>query len=256
MLECTRLVPNVALRCDALVLLRSLSNDCTPLVFFDPQFRAVLDKLAFGNEGERQRGRCRLPQMSESYIDQSCHEIARVLIPSGYCMRWVDTFGLGEAHHRRIADVLKCVDIIAWDNLRQGQGKRSRRRGDYLLVLQKPPLCAWATWHDRGTPSRWAEKVERRLHPHIKPIGLITRLIGAVTKPGDLVVDPAAGSFAVMHAVHRLGRNFIGCDLAPLLQHQNRKSQSRSRRQHQIQSAADATVIALEEASETTSPKS
>jgi site-specific DNA-methyltransferase (adenine-specific) len=38
-------------------------------------------------------------------------------------------------------------------------------------------------------------------------------LIGAVTQPGDLVVDPAAGSFVVMRAADQLGRNFIGCDL-------------------------------------------
>jgi hypothetical protein len=48
----------------------------------------------------------------------------------------------------------------------------------------------------------------------VKPIGLITRLIGAVTKPGDLVVDPAAGSFVVMQAAHKLGRDFVGCDIA------------------------------------------
>jgi hypothetical protein len=43
---------------------------------------------------------------------------------------------------------------------------------------------------------------------------LVTRLIAATTEPGDLVVDPAAGSFVVMHAAKRLGRDFIGCDLA------------------------------------------
>jgi hypothetical protein len=43
---------------------------------------------------------------------------------------------------------------------------------------------------------------------------LISRLIGAVTRPGDLVVDPAAGSFVVMHAANELGRSFIGCDIA------------------------------------------
>ena len=53
----------------------------------------------------------------------------------------------------------------------------------------------------------------RKLYPHAKPIGLITQLIGAVTLPGDLVVDPAAGSFVVMHAAHTLGREFIGCDI-------------------------------------------
>jgi DNA modification methylase len=32
--------------------------------------------------------------------------------------------------------------------------------------------------------------------------------------PGDLVVDPAAGSFVVMHVANNLGRNFVGCDIA------------------------------------------
>jgi site-specific DNA-methyltransferase (adenine-specific) len=141
-------------------------------------------------------------------------EAARVLRPSGYLLQWVDTFRLCEAYHLRIKGLLKCVDLIAWDNERIGNGYRSRRRGDYLLVLQKPPLRAKATWCDHTIPNRWPEKVDRKLHPHIKPIGLIRKLIGAVTRPGDLVVDPAAGSFVVMHAAHQLGRDFVGCDLA------------------------------------------
>jgi site-specific DNA-methyltransferase (adenine-specific) len=82
MLERTFL-PNVAQRGDALMLLQSRSDGCTPLVFFDPQHRAVLDRLQFGNEGERQRGRAGLPAMSESYIDAVIIEAARVLRPSG-----------------------------------------------------------------------------------------------------------------------------------------------------------------------------
>jgi site-specific DNA-methyltransferase (adenine-specific) len=93
-------------------------------------------------------------------------------------------------------------------------GYRSRRRGDYLVILQKPPIRAKATWRDHAIPDRWVEKVDRKLHPHIKPVGLIARLIAATTSPGGLVVDPAAGSFVVMHAAHRLGRDFIGCDKA------------------------------------------
>jgi hypothetical protein len=48
----------------------------------------------------------------------------------------------------------------------------------------------------------------------VKPAGLVTRLIAATTEPGDLVVDPAAGSFVVMRGARQLGRDFIGCDLA------------------------------------------
>jgi site-specific DNA-methyltransferase (adenine-specific) len=205
---------NVAQPGDALELLRSLPDQCTPLVFFDPQFRGVLDRLQYGNEASRQRGRHALPAMSDDYIDAVCREAARVLRPSGYLLRWSDTFNLMEGDHRRIADVLKGVDLIAWDSLRVGNGYRSRRRGDYLLVLQKPPIAAKKTWRDHGIPSRWPEKIDRKLHPHVKPAGLTTRLIGAITQPGELVVDPAAGSFTVMHAAHRLGREFVGCDIA------------------------------------------
>jgi site-specific DNA-methyltransferase (adenine-specific) len=117
-----------------------------------------------------------------------------------------------EGDHLRVTEV-KPVDLIAWDNLYFGNGYRSRRRGDYLLVLQKPPTIAKKTWRDHGIPSRWPEKVDRKLHPDIKPIGLISRLIGATTKPGELVVDRAAGSFVVMHAAHACGRDFVGCDV-------------------------------------------
>jgi site-specific DNA-methyltransferase (adenine-specific) len=202
---------------DALALLQSLPDCCTPLIFFDPQHRAVLDKLQYGNEGARQKGRAKLPAMTEPYITECCLECARVLRPSGYLMLWLDTFHIGEAingHSPGLDKVLKCVDIIAWDKLRQGMGPRSRRRGDYLLIFQKPPIAAKRTWHDHGIPDRWPEKVNRREHPHVKPIGLITRLIGAVTNPRDFVVDPAAGSFVVMRAANQLGRDFIGCDKA------------------------------------------
>ena len=194
---------NIPQRGDALSLLRSLPTGCTPLVIFDPQYRGVLDKLAYGNEGSRQRGRFNLPAMTSDYIDACCRESARVLKPSGYLLRWSDTFHLCEGDHLRIIE-LKCVDLIAWDSLRPGNGYRSRRRGDYLLVMQKPPLAAKSTWRDHGICNRWPEKINRRIHPHVKPIGLITRLIGAVTKPGDLVCDPAAGSFVVLQAAKEL----------------------------------------------------
>jgi site-specific DNA-methyltransferase (adenine-specific) len=204
---------NVAQGGDALALLQSLPDGCAPLVFFDPQHRAVLDHLKFGNEGARQRDRASLPAMDGDYINDVCFESARVLKPGGYLMRWVDTFCLCEGHHLGIAFAIKPVDLIAWDNLRPGMGKRSRRRGDYLLVLQRPPVSP-RNWKDHGIPNRWAEKVDRKQHPHVKPVGLIARLVGATTEPGDLVVDPAAGSFVVMRTAHQLGRNFIGCDIA------------------------------------------
>jgi site-specific DNA-methyltransferase (adenine-specific) len=199
---------------DACELLQALPDNYVPLGFFDPQSRESLDRLRYGNEGvDRKRERAKLPAMPAHFIDICCPEFARVLRPSNYLMRWMDTFALVEGVHLRIeAKLLKPVDLIATDNLVCGIGYRSRRKGDFLLVQQKPPIKAKATWSDHGIPDRWVEKVDRSQHPHIKPIGLIKRLIGATTKPGDVVVDPCAGSFLALHAATALGRHFIGCD--------------------------------------------
>jgi site-specific DNA-methyltransferase (adenine-specific) len=206
---------NIAQRGDALDLLQSLPDGCTPLVFFDPQYRAVLDKLKYGNEGARQKERFKLPAMTVDYIDAVCREAVRVLAPGGYLMRWTDVFCLCEAHHLRITGALKVVDMISWDDRRRpgGNGYRSRRCGGYLLVLQKKPTRARATWRDRGIRDHWAEKINSKLHPHAKPRRLIGRLIGSVTRPGDLVIDPAAGSFTTMRVARKLKRDFIGVDL-------------------------------------------
>jgi site-specific DNA-methyltransferase (adenine-specific) len=194
MLARQHIILNVAQRRDALDLLCSLPDACTPLVFFDPQHRSVLDQLKFGNEGARQRGRAQLPAMTEDDIDAISIEIARVR-PSGYLMHWMDTHNLCEAHHLRVRDHLQPVYLIAWDSLRIGMGERSRRRGDYLIVLQKPPVKAGTTWRDHGIPSRWPERVDRKLHPHVKPIGLITRLIAATA---EIVISSAIPLPAVL----------------------------------------------------------
>jgi site-specific DNA-methyltransferase (adenine-specific) len=205
---------------DALSLLQWLPDACARLVFFDPQHRWVLDKQKYGNEGvSRQRERCALPAMTDEYITQCLRESARVLMPSGYTMLWLDDFRVGEALNGRglgISDVLKCVSPIAWDNMRPGQGARARNRGGYLAALQKPPFLAKRTWRDFGIPNRWIERIvhPHSQHPHREPIGLISRLIGSCSYGGSLIVDPAAGGFTVMHAAHGLGRNFIGCDIS------------------------------------------
>src|SRR6188472_4028665 len=126
---------NAAQRGKALELLQSLPAGSASVVIFDPQHRGVLDNLRFGNEGGRQRGRAILPAMTDEYIDACLCADARVLRPSAYVFFWVDTYRLGTGAHLRVANVLASVDLIAWDSLCMGMGKRSRRRGDYVVVL-------------------------------------------------------------------------------------------------------------------------
>jgi site-specific DNA-methyltransferase (adenine-specific) len=207
---------NVAQVGDALTLLQSLPDASAALGFFDPQFRELLHRQKYGNEGvSRQTARARLPAMTPEYITAVTVEFGRVLKPSAYLLRWTDKYILCEGRHLGIStELFKIVDLIATDNERIGMGYRTRYRGDFLLVMQRPPTKARATWSDHSIPDRWVEKVDRTIHPHFKPTGLIERLIAATTAVGDYVIDPAAGGFGVMYAAHKLERNFIGCDAA------------------------------------------
>jgi site-specific DNA-methyltransferase (adenine-specific) len=201
---------------DALELLQSLPGSGAAAVIFDPQHRSVLNAMAYGNEGTKQVARCQLPQMSDQYIDLCCEEITRVLRPSGHLLLWSDTFRLCEGYHLRCKKTLPTVDLISWDDLnpKGGNGYRSRRCGAFLLVLQKPPKRARATWSDHRIRDKWSESVDRKIHVHRKPTELTSRLIAAVTNPGDLVIDPAAGSFLILEICQLLGRRFIGVDIA------------------------------------------
>lgn len=190
-------------------------NDCSiAAAFFDPQYRGVLDKLKYGNEG-KQRGKARsnLTQMDEDTIKKFIVEINRVLQASGHLFLWVDKFHLcqGVLDWFESTD-LNLVDMIVWDKGRIGMGYRTRRKSEYLIVAQKNPVKAKACWTDHAIPDVWEERVVK-IHPHSKPIELQRRLIAATTAEGDVVLDPAAGGFSVFEACQTLGRDFIGGDI-------------------------------------------
>ena len=92
-------------------------------------------------------------------------------------------------------------------------GYRSRRVSEYLVIMQKAPRRAKGVWALHDIPDVWEEKVTDDA-PHAKPIGLQSRLIEATTNVGDIVLDPAAGSYSVLKACQRLNRRFLGCDIA------------------------------------------
>ncbi len=199
---------------DGLEFLARLGADHFPLVFFDPQYRGVLDHQAYGNEGARQRARSTLRQMTDQEIGRFFREIERVLMPSGHLLLWTDKFHLCMGMRPWFEGTrLEIVDLIVWNKQRMGMGYRTRRVSEYLAVLQKTPRRAKGVWAAHDIPDVWDEKMTKA-GPHAKPIGLQSRLIESLTNPGDTVIDPASGSFSVLEACQRTGRDFLGCDIA------------------------------------------
>lgn len=206
---------NQRMRMDGLEFLEKLKPNTIPVAFFDPQYRGVLDKLNYGNEG-RQRGvkRFALKQMTKRTISEFIALIDRALIPSGHLFLWIDKFHLCSGFHEwfNLAQ-LDVVDMITWDKGKIGMGYRSRRRSEHVVVLQKRPRKAKGVWKIHNIPDVWLEKIVKKEHTHTKPLKLQAELLSAVSNEGDIVIDPAAGSFSVLEACRLQGRNFLGCDI-------------------------------------------
>lgn len=205
---------------DGLDLLRQLEPDSVPLCIFDPQYRGILDKMQYGNEGvSRGRARSELSQMSEAVIADFVRGISRVLMPSGHLFLWVDKFHLCTGVRPWLEDCgLEIVDLVTWNKDRMGMGYRTRRYAEYLVIAQKFPKRAKGVWQRHDIPDVWTEAVDdQQQHAHAKPVILQAALIQAVTDPGDVILDPAAGSYSVLEAAIGAGRKFLGCDInAPI----------------------------------------
>ena len=209
------LKPNVRLKMDGLAFLDLLPEASVPVAFLDPQYRGVLEKLAYGNEGMgRGKRRCALEQMHEDTIGQFVRGIHRALIPSGHLFLWVDKFHLCQGVHPWLeGTLLDIVDLLTWDKGTFGMGYRTRRRAEYCVILQKPPRKAKGVWKIHNIPDVHKEAAPKTGHPHAKPVDLQGELMAAVSHEGDFVIDPAAGSFSVLQAAKNRRRTFLGCDL-------------------------------------------
>lgn len=206
---------NTKLNLDSLDLLNRVEDNTIKCCVFDPQYRGILDKLSYGNEGVRQKKRVALPQMSEEFIKECVVQQNKKLLNNGYIFLWVDKFILAEGSFRNwIEDTdLKVVDLLTWNKQKIGMGYRTRRKSEYLIILQKFPFKAKITWKNHSIPDVWDEKVSIKEHPHQKPYNLLETLILSVTEKNDIILDVCAGSFMVYDICQTIERNFIGTDL-------------------------------------------
>jgi site-specific DNA-methyltransferase (adenine-specific) len=136
-------------------------------------------------------------------------------------MLWCDKFILCEGIAPEFfQDQLKLVNLVTWNKGKMGMGRRTRRVSEYAIFLQKPPLVVrtkkLVTWKTRPViRDVWDEEIssKKKIHAHQKPSVLQMAVIEATTVSGDVVIDPVAGSFSVMHAAHACERRFLGGDI-------------------------------------------
>lgn len=200
---------------DGMEFMDKIPNESIKACFFDPQYRGILNKMKYGNEGKtKEKRRCELQFMDDDTIRKFITNIDRVLCKSGHLFLWIDKFHLcnGISNWLESQD-LSIVDLIVWEKNRIGMGYRTRNKCEFMMVLQKKPVRAKGVWTVHNIPNIMREASNSKKHPHSKPVEIQKKLIEAVSVIGDVILDPAMGSGSVLEACEQSGRTFIGCDI-------------------------------------------
>lgn len=91
-------------------------------------------------------------------------------------------------------------------------GKRKQNRASRVTDDESPGCPMGDVW---DIPIVAPVAHERTGYPTQKPEALLSRLVLALTDPGDLVIDPYCGSGTTVAAAVKAGRNAIGIDENP-----------------------------------------
>jgi site-specific DNA-methyltransferase (adenine-specific) len=156
---------------------------------------------------------------SDYQVLRIMEQIQRILKPSGFALLWVNKTLLGKDRvplWLMKTPNLKIVDFLTWYKTNSlGLGSWLRSQSEFGFLIQKYPTNS-KLFKNRSLGNVWSEDIiasQKREHPHQKPKGLIRALIEATTEKGELVVDPCAGSFAVLEVCREVEREFMGVDL-------------------------------------------
>lgn len=108
---------------------------------------------------------------------------------------------------------LRASTCISWTRNRPGTGGLFRSAWDPILIVS------------RGTPDAvdraairnviHADYPTKRRHPYEKPKGVYSHIYQRICRPGDLVLDPFAGSANSGRAAVEMGLHWKGCDIDP-----------------------------------------
>jgi len=133
--------------------------------------------------------------------------------------RWILIFSDVESCHLWRADLeahgSQYIRTGAWTRhaCPQISGDRPAAGFETITITHRPGAKKWNGGGRSGVwEHRTARNGERWNHTTAKPLPLIKELVSLFTNPGDLIVDPFAGSGTTLRAAKDLGRRAIGIE--------------------------------------------
>lgn len=186
---------------DCVTVLKNIESESVNFVLTDPPYLVNY---------QSRDGRKVYNDDNAAWLKPAFAEVARVLKPDSFC---VSFYGWNKAE--KFLTAWKSVGLYPVGHFVWVKRYASRSRfvlysheSAYLLAKGHPArpriiLPDVLQWKYSGN----------RFHPTQKPVRALTPIIKAYTKPGDIVLDPFAGSGTTAVAAKYLGRKFIGIEL-------------------------------------------
>lgn len=193
---------------DCLAAMAALPDRCVDVTLTDPPFSLhVHDHQLRGKD-------LGFGHLTDEVRTATAGELARVV------RRWVAIFSDVEGAHLwrgALEDAgLDYVRTMAWIKpgcSPQFTGDRPAAGYEVIVLAHQPGRKRWNGGGRAGVYEHPAP--QQREHPTAKPLALMEALVSDFTDPGELVLDPFAGSGTTGVACKRLGRRFLGYERDP-----------------------------------------
>ncbi|MET9445051.1 DNA methyltransferase [Streptomyces sp. NPDC006610] len=138
---------------------------------------------------------------------------ARTLRPGGIVAIFADWRRMPDLGYMATTVGLRASTCIAWTRTSPGTGGLLRSAWDPILIAS------------RGTPDAidraaipnvvQASYPSKKRHPYEKPVEVYTHFLQRIARPGEIILDPFAGSGNSRTAATSLGLDWRGCDIDP-----------------------------------------
>lgn len=145
--------------------------------------------------------------------------VAAARVVRGWTVIFTDAEGIGGWREDIVAAGLEHIRVGAW--IREGgapqfTGDRPAAGFEAIMIAHRPGK---KVWNGGGRQALWrhpiVKKGQGRLHPTEKPLGLMRALLRDFTNPGEVVLDPFAGSGSTIAACIEMGRLGYGWEQDP-----------------------------------------
>jgi len=167
---------------------------------------ADADNALFVSEGK-------LFEHCEIKFEEWLPEVYRVLKDGSHAYFMVNSRNLTELQTKAEQYGFKFMNLLVWVKNNATPNKYYMQQCEFILMMRKGYA---KNINNMGATNVFniPNIIGNKFHPTEKPIGLMKQLIMQSTQPGDVVLEPFAGSGSTCVAAKELGIDFAACEIS------------------------------------------